>query len=78
VAHALLTALWSAVLVRTLPPRHPVLVGAAAGAAIHIFDMELVGRRLPALRALPRAPQLADHLAFGALVGLATRRGSAR
>ena len=41
--------------------------GAVAGLAIAALDLELVGRRFPRIRALPRAPQLADHAAFGAI-----------
>jgi hypothetical protein len=43
--------------------------GALAGLAIAALDLGLVGRRLPRLRALPLAPQLADHVAFGAIAG---------
>jgi hypothetical protein len=43
--------------------------GAAAGLAIAAFDLGVVGPRFPRVRALPLAPQLADHVAFGAIVG---------
>jgi hypothetical protein len=43
--------------------------GALAGLAIAALDLGLVGRRFARLRALPLAPQLADHVAFGAIVG---------
>ena len=43
--------------------------GAAAGLAIAALDLGVVGRRLPRIRALPLAPQLADHAAFGAIAG---------
>ena len=69
VAHAALTCVWTAVLVPALPTRRRAAWGAAAGAAIHLVDMEVVGRRVPHVRDLARLPQLADHLAFGALVG---------
>ena len=52
-----------------LPTRRRAVWGAAAGAAIHLVDMEVIGRRVPHVRDLARLPQLADHLAFGALVG---------
>ena len=68
-AHAVLTVGWTAVLSVALrrPPR--VARGAAAGALIAALDLGLVGRRFPAIEALPTFPQVADHLAFGALVG---------
>jgi hypothetical protein len=43
--------------------------GAVAGLAIAAVDLALPGRRFPRVRALPPAPQLADHVAFGAIVG---------
>jgi len=69
-AHAALTVGWTAVLTAALrkPPR--VARGAAAGALIAALDLGLVGRRFPAISALPTLPQVADHLAFGALVGV--------
>jgi hypothetical protein len=43
--------------------------GAVAGLAIAAVDLGLVGSRFPRIRALPLAPQLADHVAFGAIAG---------
>jgi len=43
--------------------------GAAAGLAIAALDLGVVGRRFPRVRALPLLPQVADHLAYGAVVG---------
>jgi hypothetical protein len=51
--------------------------GAVAGAAIAAVDLGLVGRRYPALRALPLLPQLADHVAFGAIAGRLLRAAEA-
>jgi hypothetical protein len=68
-AHLALSWLWAQVLERTLPERNRVAWGAAGGLAIAAFDLGVVGRRYPAIRALPRAPQLADHALFGAIVG---------
>lgn len=70
-AHAGITLLWAAVLAAALPPGREVVGGTAAGAAIHGFDLGVVGRRIPALAALPQLPQLLDHLAFGAVAGAA-------
>jgi hypothetical protein len=68
-AHALVSLWWSAVLARVLPTRHRAGWGAAAGIAIHVLDMEVIGRAVPNVRDLARRPQLADHVVFGALVG---------
>lgn len=67
---------WALLLTRLLPPRRTVLAGAAAGAGIAALDLGLVGRRFPRIRCLPALPQLADHVAYGAIVGavLAGRR----
>jgi len=43
--------------------------GSVAGVAIAALDLGLVGRRVQRIRALPFAPQLADHAAFGAIAG---------
>jgi len=56
-----------------------VAVGVAAGAAIAAVDLGLLargpaGRRWPLIRALPVGPQVADHLAFGAVAGAVLRR----
>ena len=44
--------------------------GALAGLGIAALDLGVVGRRYPRVRALPLLPQLADHVAFGAIAGL--------
>jgi hypothetical protein len=70
-AHAALTVAWTAVVLTALPRRRAVAWGAAAGLAIGVVDMAIADRRFPAIAALPRASQLADHVAFGALVAAA-------
>lgn len=50
--------------------------GAAAGLVIAALDLGVVGRRSPRVRELPLAPQLADHLLYGAVVGVVLRRRS--
>ncbi len=51
--------------------------GAVAGLAIAALDLGLLGRAFPRIRALPIAPQVADHTTYGAIVGaLISRRGS--
>lgn len=73
-AHAGLSLGWGAVLAATLPRRRTVAAGAVAGLVIAALDLGTVGRRRPAIRALPLAPQVADHVAFGAAVGSVVAR----
>jgi len=48
--------------------------GALAGLGIAAFDLGVVGRRRPLIRDLPVLPQVADHLAFGAVTGAVVAR----
>jgi hypothetical protein len=43
--------------------------GALAGLGIAALDLGVVGLRYPRVRELPLFPQLADHVAFGAIAG---------
>jgi hypothetical protein len=61
-------------LARTLPRSHSVAWGAAAGLGIGVVNVALIGRRFPAIRALPLVPQLADNVAFGALFAVVLDR----
>ena len=70
VAHAGLCLGWTAVLAQILPREHRAGAGVGAGLLIAGLDLGVVGRRYPRIRALPLAPQLADHIAFGLLVAL--------
>jgi hypothetical protein len=65
---------WALLLERVLPRRPSLLAGAAAGAAIAAVDLGLVGRRVPRIRALPLAPQVADHILYGSAVALVLRQ----
>jgi hypothetical protein len=69
VAHAAVSAFWGALLWRALPRRGAVGWGAVAGLGIAALDLGVIARRFPALRRLPRGPQIADHVAFGMIVG---------
>jgi hypothetical protein len=69
-----MSAACAEVLARTLPRRHPVAWGAAAGLGIGIVNVGLIGRLFPAIRALPLVPQLADHVAYGALFAVVVDR----
>jgi hypothetical protein len=68
--HLVVSAGWTAALA-AVDRRHRLgpIGGGAAGLVIAAFDLEVAGRRYPAIRALPRLPQWLDHVAFGALVG---------
>ena len=74
--HVVISLGWGVVLAVVLPRRRASLAGAAAGMAIAALDLGLIGRCFPKIRALPLAPQLADHAVYGATVGwvLARRR----
>ncbi|MBX5440839.1 MAG: hypothetical protein IRZ32_04845 [Solirubrobacteraceae bacterium] len=69
--HLAISLGWAAVLDRVLPPRRRAAWGALAGLGIAALDLGVVGRRVPAIRALPQGPQVADHVAFGAIAGAA-------
>jgi hypothetical protein len=73
-AHLGVSAFWTVVLT-AVDRRWPLdaRTGAVAGAVIAVVDLEVVGRRFPAVRDLHRAAQWADHVAFGALVGAVLR-----
>lgn len=73
-AHLVISVGCGEMLARTLPRRHSVLLGAGAGAAIGVVNLLVIGRRFPAIRALPLLPQLADNVAFGAIFALVADR----
>jgi hypothetical protein len=74
--HLALSLGWALVLDRALPRGREVAGGVAGGLAIAALDLEVVGRRLPAIHTLPQGRQWADHVAYGLAVGatLAWRR----
>ena len=76
--HASISLAWALVLTATLPTRRTATTGGLAGAAIAALNLGLVGRHIPRIRQLPILPQLADHIAFGAVVGLILARRSGR
>ncbi len=71
--HLALSLGWGLVLARLLPRRRTIASGLIAGLGIAAIDLGLVGRRLPRIRALPLAPQLADHALYGAVVDYVLR-----
>jgi hypothetical protein len=68
--HVGVSLTWGVVLAFVLPVRRTILAGGLAGLAIAAFDLGVIGRMYPRIRALPRGPQLADHALYGATVGL--------
>jgi len=71
--HLALSFGWAAVLAAALPPRREPFYGVLGGLAIAGLDLGLIGRRIPAIRALPQGRQWADHVAFGLAVGVTLR-----
>jgi hypothetical protein len=72
--HGSLSLGWGVLLSFVLPRRAGALAGAVAGAAIAALDLGVIGRRWPEIRALPSLPQVADHVAFGAVAGAVIAR----
>jgi hypothetical protein len=71
--HLALSVGWACVLGAVLPRRAEPAWGALAGAAIAALDLGVIGRRIPAIRALPQGRQWADHVAYGLAVGCVLR-----
>jgi hypothetical protein len=77
IAHGALSLGWALVLAAALPRRRTVAWAVLAGLGIAALDLGVVGRRFPRIRELALAPQVLDHVAYGATVGyvLSRRRG---
>jgi hypothetical protein len=75
--HFFLSAMWGVVLAALLPRHRPLVSGTPAGLAIGTFDLIVVGRLFPRIRALPVAPQFADHVAYG-IAAATSLQGSQR
>jgi hypothetical protein len=71
--HLAISLGWAAVLTRVLPRGGEPAAGVFAGLAIAGLDLAVIGRRIPAIRALPQGRQWADHAAYGLAVGLVLR-----
>jgi hypothetical protein len=75
--HASISLGWAILLAATLPRRQTVAWGALAGAAIAALDLGPLARPFPRIRALPRGPQVADHVAFGTIAAVVIKRARA-
>jgi hypothetical protein len=73
-AHTAISLGWGVVLSLVLPRRGTTAAGALAGLAIAALDLGVVGRRYARIRALPTLPEVADHVAYGAVVGAVVAR----
>ena len=77
-AHLVISLFWARVLERLLrdndDPAGAAIAGAACGSAIAMIDIGAIGRFLPPIRGLPAGPVVADHLAYGAIVGYVLHR----
>jgi len=69
VAHLAISMLCAETLARTLPRDHRAEWGAAAGLAIGVVNVGVIGKSFPAISDLPLVPQLADNVMFGGVFG---------
>jgi hypothetical protein len=76
--HVALSLGWGVVLSAALPRRATMAWGATAGLCIAALDLGVIGRRFARINALALRPQIADHAAFGAVVGAVLRRRRSR
>jgi hypothetical protein len=72
--HVALSLGWGVVLSALLPRRATIAWGAAAGLCIAALDLGVIGPRFARIDALPLGPQVADHVAFGIVVGAVLRK----
>ena len=71
--HLALSVGWAGVLAAALPHGAEPAWGGLAGLGIAAFDLAVIGRHIPAIRALPQGRQWAYHLAYSATVGVVLR-----
>ena len=72
VVHVGISFFWAALLVRFLPRRHVVSSAIAAAIAIGLFDLRVIAPFMfPEVAKLAFWPQMADHVMWGASLGLA-------
>ena len=68
--HLALSFGWAAVMAVAMPRGAEPACGVLGGLGIAALDLAVIGRRIPAIRALPQGRQWADHVAYGLAVGL--------
>jgi hypothetical protein len=76
IVHVGISVACGEVLARTLPRRRSIAWGAAAGLAIGVVNVGLIGRRFSAINSLPVMPQIADNVAFRTLFAVVVDRPS--
>ena len=75
VAHGAVSLFWASVFAIALPRRRLVPWAAVGAAAVALLDLRVLAPLLfPSIDALPFWPQFADHLAWGALLGVTLQR----
>ena len=70
VAHGGMSLFWAGVLCASLPKKWSIVCGTIAGVLIAVLDILIIGQAFPSIRELAFLPQLADHMMFGAVVGV--------
>jgi hypothetical protein len=79
VVHLAVNYFWAAVLVALLPKRSFLASYIAAAVLIGLLDLKLIARAFfPEVHALPFLLQMADHVAWGAVLGVVRRYRVAR
>ena len=78
VSHLVISFFWGTIVWRSLPERHTMAWGSVAGLGIAAVDLGVVARFFPAISRLPRGPQVADHVAFGLIIGSCRARSRQR
>ena len=76
--HVVISLAWGVALAFALPRKKTVFWGALAGLAIAATDLGLIGPRHPLIADLEKGPQIADHIAFGTIVGVVIARRRSR
>jgi hypothetical protein len=70
IVHPVVSLFWTTVFVAVLPRRGTAAWSVAGAAVVGLVDLRLIAPlAFPAVAALPFWPQIADHLAWGALLG---------
>ena len=70
IVHSSLSIFWATLLSVILPKRFIFVWAIVAAAGIAILDLLIIGQMFPLIEALSFLPQLADHIAFGGIVGV--------